>query len=344
MIYMITLALMVAVIGIGITTNGATRWIPLPLPGITQFQPSELAKPALIFMLAFVIEKNPDILKTWGGYLTCVLLIGLMSGFAFYGSMSAAIILAVIGIGMLFFASRHIWRFVLAGIAGAGGLTAYLAYMSLGDHWRGGRFSAWLNPWGDPTGDGYQIIQSLYAIASGGLFGVGIGKSRVKAYLPEQTNDYIFSIICEELGLFGAGIVLLLFGILIWRGILVAINATDTFSALTAAGIVLTISSQLIINVAVATNTLPPTGVTLPFISYGGTSLLVMMAMVGVLLNISRYNYGRNTGGEPEEERPERRRPDERLRHTHRQPGGPPRERREGQHRRDTRRPHRYEP
>ena len=289
LIYVVAVGLMVLVVAVGISSNGATRWLELPIPGMNQFQPSEVAKPALIFMLAYMIKKNPDRVNTWPGFLFCIGVVGVMAGLAYYGSLSAAIIIAVIGMGMLFIASKKRIRFVILGLLGGGGLTAYLAYMSLGDHWRGGRFSAWRNPWNDPSDTAYQIIQSLYAVASGGFFGLGIGQSRQKTYLPEQFNDYIFAIISEELGLIGAGIVLLLFGALIYRGIRIAFYSKDEFAALAAAGIVISIASQVLMNVAVVTNTIPPTGITLPFISYGGTSLLVSTAMMGILLNISRY-------------------------------------------------------
>jgi cell division protein FtsW len=205
--------------------------------------------------------------------------------------MSNSLIVAFIGFGMIFVASPHIWRFVAMGIAAVSGLVAYLWWSALNDmDFRGNRFTAWLDPFDDPMDTGFQIVQSLYAIGSGGLFGLGIGQSRQKSFLPEAHNDIIFAIISEELGLIGAVTILLLFGILIWRGIKVALGALDTFSAMTAMGIVLTIAGQVIINVAVATNSIPNTGVTMPFISYGGTSLLVCMALMGVLLNISSYS------------------------------------------------------
>ena len=163
--------------------------------------------------------------------------------------------------------------------------------MSRAKDFRGGRFSAWLDPFSDPSATGYQIVQSLYAVASGGIFGLGLGQSRQKlGFLPEAHNDIIFSIICEELGFFGAMIVLILFAILIWRGIKIAVNATDLFGTLVASGIVIMIASQVIINVAVVTNSIPNTGVPLPFISYGGTSVAIMMMLIGILLNISRYS------------------------------------------------------
>ncbi len=208
--------------------------------------------------------------------------------------MSAAIITVIIGFGMIFIASKHILRFVLGGAVGAGGLTAYLWYISQNPvdaegGFRGERFLAWLDPFKYYEGKGFQIVQSLYAIASGGLFGLGIGQSRQTTFLPEAHNDMVFAIICEELGLVGAAVILLLFGIFIWRGIRVAVNAPDIFGSLTAAGIVLTIATQVIINVGVVTNTIPNTGITMPFVSYGGTSLLVCMTLSGILLNISRH-------------------------------------------------------
>lgn len=289
LLYAGTLVLLALVIVLGVSSHGATRWIPFPV--INQFQPSELAKAALVIMLAQIVARNNDILKKWSGFLFCMGVVGLMVAMVAYGGMSSAIIVAVIGFGMIFVASPHIMRFVVAGVSGAGAVAAYLfwAYAySGGENFRGGRVAAWINPWSDPQLYGYQPIQSMYAIASGGLFGLGIGQSRQKTFLPEAHNDIIFSIICEELGFIGAAIVLLLFGILIWRGIRAALNAPDTFGALTAIGIVLTIASQVIINVAVVTNSIPNTGVTMPFISYGGTSLLVCMGLMGILLNISR--------------------------------------------------------
>jgi cell division protein FtsW len=289
LIYVVSLFLLGLVLVIGISSGGATRW--LPLPGGQQFQPSEVAKAAIIFMLAWLIHRNPRLLHTWPGFIRCSVLIVVITALVAYGGMSSAIITALIGFGMIFVASPHIMRFVIVGAGGGGAVTLYLWWLSTsGEHWRGGRFNAWLDPFSDHLGYGYQIINSLYAIASGGLFGLGIGQSRQKTFLPEPHNDIIFAIICEELGLIGAATIILLFGILIWRGIKVALSALDTFSAMTAIGIVLTIASQVIINIAVATNSIPNTGVTLPFISYGGTSLFVCMALMGVLLNISSYS------------------------------------------------------
>jgi cell division protein FtsW len=286
-IYAISNFLLVLVLIIGISSHGATRWIPLPIIG--QFQPSEVAKAGVIFFISFLISRKKDILLKWPSFIMVCCLVGLTAGLVFLGNnMSTAIIVFLIGVGIIFMACPYVWRFVIAGGAGVAGLVSYLALTSSSDNFRAGRFAAWLAPEKDPMNLGYQILQSLYAIASGGMFGLGLGQSRQKTFLPEAHNDIIFSIICEELGFVGAAIILLLFAVLIWRGVKVALNAPDTFSSLTAIGIIILISAQVLINVAVVTNSIPNTGVPLPFISYGGTSLLVAMGLIGVLLNISR--------------------------------------------------------
>ena len=287
-IFVGTLGLLGAVMVIGITTQGATRWIPLPMG--QAFQPSELAKAASIIMMAYLIDRNPKRLYTWRGLIFMGLVLGAITAMVAYGGMSQALIVAAVGFGMIFVASPHIMRFVMGGVAGVSALVGYLWYDSVfGDGFRGARFRAWLDPWAYPGTAGFQLIQSLYAIASGGLFGAGIGQSRQATFVPESHHDIIFAIIVEELGLIGAGTIMLLFCILIWRGIKVALNANDTFAAMTAIGIVLTIGLQALINIAVTSNSIPNTGVTLPFISYGGTSLVVSMGLIGVLLNISKY-------------------------------------------------------
>ncbi len=268
--------------------NGAKRWIELPVIGV--FQPSELSKSAIILFLSYLLYKNKNILKTWRGFIFCCMVVGFTVGLVLLGGLSTALIVCIIGFGTIFVASPHIARFVIAGLSGVGGLIFYIVFLSGNGNFRFKRFEVWLDPFSDPNGVGFQIVQSLYAIASGGPFGLGIGQSRQKSFVPEPHNDFIFSIICEELGLVGAAVVLILFGILIWRGIKIAMNATDLYGSLVATGIVIMIASQVIINVAVATNSIPNTGVTIPFISYGGTSLLTSMFLMGILLNISRYS------------------------------------------------------
>jgi len=286
-LYVIANALLVLVLIIGISSHGATRWIPLPIIG--QFQPSEVAKAAVIFFTAFLISNNKNLLTKWPTFILTCGVAAVSSVLVFLGNnMSTAIIVMIIGIGVIFTASPYIMRFVVAVGCGIGGLLGYLVLSSSSENFRAARFDAFLHPFDYAKTTGFQVIQSLYAIASGGMFGLGLGQSRQKSFLPEAHNDIIFSIICEELGFIGAAVVLLLFGILIWRGVKIALNAPDMFSSLTAMGIVILISSQVLINVAVVTNSIPNTGVPLPLISYGGTSLIVAMSLLGVLLNISR--------------------------------------------------------
>jgi len=295
-LYLTSIGLLVLTVVVGIASHGSRRW--LPIPGINmQFQPSEIAKVALILVLARLLSRNRRMLDTLPGFLFCGALVGVMAVFVALGNLSTAIIIAVIGGGMIFMASPHIWRFVAMGGAGVAGMLGYLYFMAyhaagteIGGQFRGGRFRAWQEPFEYMQGYGFQIVQSLYAIASGGLFGLGIGQSRQKTFLPEVHNDVIFSVIAEELGFVGAGIILLLFGVLIWRGLRIAINATDSFGALVAVGIILMVASQVIINVAVVTNSIPNTGIPMPFISYGGTALVVCMGCMGILLNISRHS------------------------------------------------------
>ncbi|MDR1559431.1 MAG: putative lipid II flippase FtsW [Clostridiales bacterium] len=287
LIYLIANLLLVLVLVIGISSHGATRWIPLPIIG--QFQPSEVAKATLIFFLSFLISNNKKLLTKWPTFILLCGIAAVTSALVLLGNnMSTAIIVMIIGIGIIFTASPYIVRFVVVVCGGVAGVLGYLILSSASENFRAARFEAFLHPFDYPTTAGFQIIQSLYAIASGGMFGLGLGQSRQTTFIPEAHNDIIFAIICEELGFIGAAAVLLLFGILIWRGVKIAMNAPDTFSSLTAMGIMILVSSQVLINVAVVTNSIPNTGVPLPFISYGGTSLLVAMSLIGVLLNISR--------------------------------------------------------
>ena len=292
--YMVSLGLLLFVIIYGVASHGARRWIPLPFG--MQFQPSEIAKVALILVLARIISANSRILDKWPGFLFCSGIIGVIAIFVGIGNLSTAIIISIIGGGMIFMASPHILRFLFAGGVGVSAMLGYLYFMAyhagdaVGGQFRGGRFLAWRDPFEYMQGYGFQIVQSLYAIASGGLFGLGIGQSRQKTFLPEVHNDVIFSVIAEELGFVGAGIILLLFSILVWRGLRIAMNAADSFGTLVASGIILMIGSQVIINVAVVTNSIPNTGIPMPFISYGGTALVVAMGCMGILLNISRHS------------------------------------------------------
>ena len=274
---------------LGIEFNGAVRWVSI---GGFNFQPSELAKVGVIFMLAKYIADDTNRVNTLRGLFGCGVILGLPLTFVMLGrNMSTMIILCAIAFVIIFLASPYFWRWVALGATAVAGVAGYLVFEHfIGEGFRGARFGAWLDPFADPTGVGFQSVQSLYAVASGGLFGLGLGNSNQKLYyLPEAQNDFIFAIIVEELGLFGAMIVLVLFGILVWRGAMAAINSRSVLGCLIGTGIVTMISVQVIINVGVVTNTIPNTGIPLPFISYGGTSIAVMMTAMGMLLNISRY-------------------------------------------------------
>lgn len=284
--YVVSNVCLVLVLFIGREINGSKRWL-----GITDslgFQPSEMAKIAVILYLAYYVTTRKTVLNTFRGFIRCLLILGVPTGLIALQNLSTAIVVAGVGVVILFVASPKIWYFVpFVGMAGVG----IAPLLLLEDfRYRLDRITIWLDPFSDPLGDGYQIIQSLYAVASGGLFGLGLGQSRQKTYIPMAYNDIIFAIICEELGLVGAVLVIFLFAVLIWRGIKIAMNAEDMFGCLIATGISAMIAIQVIVNIAVVTNTIPNTGMPLPFISYGGTSLLFMMAAIGILLNISRYN------------------------------------------------------
>ncbi|MCL2674716.1 MAG: putative lipid II flippase FtsW [Defluviitaleaceae bacterium] len=284
-LYIVSGVMLVYVTIMAEATGGARRWIEIA--GV-RFQPSEVMKVAIIMLVAYMIFRNKKALDTWKGLFFHTAIVGFATFLVILEDFSTALVIAAIGMGMLFIASPHVTRFVAMGTAGIGAVVVYLVFLA--DNFRSARVQAWLDPFSDPLGFGYQPIQSLYAIASGGLLGLGIGQSRQKSFLPEPQNDMIFAIITEELGLAGAALILSLFAILIWRMVKVAMNATDMFGSLVATGAAVMIASQVLINVAVVTNSIPNTGVTLPFISFGGTSLLVTMFLVGVVLNISRYH------------------------------------------------------
>lgn len=282
----IVLLILVLIPGIGRIENGARRWIYV---GPLNFQPSEIAKIAIILFFAQSLSKRKDQIKYFfKGLLPYLLLMALFAGLLILEPhMSCTLIVMAVASIILFSAGAKISHFALLFIpaaAGLGGIIAFVPYMRT-------RVLSFLNPWADMKGDGYQIVQSLYAIGSGGLFGRGLGRSMQKfLYLPFPHNDFIFSVLAEELGFVGVVAVMLLFLIFVWRGIKVAMCAPDIGGSLTAVGITSLIAVQTLLNVAVASQTAPPTGVSLPFISYGGTSLILLMGMVGILLNISRYS------------------------------------------------------
>jgi len=286
--YVVTIACLVIVLVAGAKINGSRRWIGV---GNIGFQPSEVAKIVVILHLSNFISSNKGILGTLKGFIKCTLILAIPVVLVGIANLSTAIVIAGIGVGIMFVASPKVWYFFAAAIpAGALGLAA----VSLPQFaYRFDRIKYWIDPFLDPTDKGFQIIQSLYAVASGGFFGLGLGQSRQKTYVPEPYNDIIFAIICEELGMFGAIVVIGLFMTLIWRGIKIAMNAQDMFGCLAATGIVALIGIQVIINISVATNTMPNTGMALPFISYGGSALVFTLSAMGILLNISKFQKNR---------------------------------------------------
>ena len=285
LIYGISCLLLLVVLVAGESVNGAKRWINIA--GI-QFQPSEIAKFAMIVLLAKLTKKFGTSAKQFRygvlGFGGAVL--GLLIPLALEKHLSAIMLMGMVGVVMMFVAGTN-GKWLAAG-AGAAAVFV-LIYISLMGY-AGDRVTAWLHPEQDPGDTGYQILQSLYAIGSGGLFGLGFGKSRQKyLYLPFQYNDYIFAILCEELGLVGALLIMAVFAALILRGYWIALRARDRFSTVLAAGLVTLIAVQTILNLCVVTNLLPSTGIALPFFSYGGTALAVNLGQMGVILSISRH-------------------------------------------------------
>ena len=268
---------------IGIKIGGQRRW--LGIGESLSFQPSEFTKLALVLYLSQYIIHHREELGNIKGFVKALLVLGLPVGLIAISNFSSALLILLMGLTMLFIGSPKIWYFVV----GAAAMIPAMVLAIVVFPYRLKRIKIWLDPWLDPQDGGFQTIQGLYAVASGGFFGLGLGQSRQKTFVPESHNDIIFAIICEELGIFGASLVIVLFAVLIWRGIKVAMNARDTYGTLMATGITSVIAFQAIINIGVVTNTIPNTGQPLPFISYGGTSLLFLAVLVGLLLNISRY-------------------------------------------------------
>ena len=284
-LYGLSIVLLLSVLLFGQSVNGARRWINIA--GL-QFQPSEIAKFTLIVLFARLTKGfGPDAEKFRYGVLGFGgALLGILVPLALEKHLSAIMLMGMVAVVMMFVAGTKP-KWLLAGAAAAVVFVViYISFMG----YAGDRVTAWLHPEQDPGDTGYQILQSLYAIGSGGLFGRGLGKSRQKyLYLPFQYNDYIFAIICEELGLVGAILIMILFAALILRGYWIALRSPDRFSTVLCAGLVTLIAVQTILNLGVVTNLLPSTGVALPFFSYGGTALAVNLGEMGVVLSISRY-------------------------------------------------------
>lgn len=291
--YLVSIVLILLVkTGLGREVNGARRWLYL---GIS-VQPAEIAKLAMILFLASVICKIGRNVRSMKGFamvlgsagVVCVLVWQITD------NMSSAIIIFGIAFLMLFVASPDYKRFVAIGLIGVAG-TALVVFLitqaasTEGMNFRGVRILAWLNPEKYSSSTGFQTLQGLYAIGSGGIFGKGLGQSIQKlGYLPEEQNDMIFAVICEELGLFGAIAVILIFLLMIWRFMVIANNAPDLFGALLVVGVMGHIAIQVILNIAVVTNTIPNTGISLPFISYGGTSVMFLLIEMGLVMSVAR--------------------------------------------------------
>ena len=284
-VYGLGIVLLLSVLVIGESVNGAKRWINIA--GL-QFQPSELAKFSMIVLLARLTKQYGADAKTFRYGVVgfgCAML-GLLVPLALEKHLSAIMLMGMVGVVMMFVAGTK-GKWLAAGAAAAAAFVLiYISFMG----YAGDRVTAWLHPEQDPGDTGYQILQSLYAIGSGGLFGQGFGKSKQKyLYLPFQYNDYIFAIVCEELGLVGALLIMALFSATIIRGYWIALRARDRFSTVLAAGLVTLIAVQTVLNLGVVTNLLPSTGIALPFFSYGGTALAVNLGEMGIVLSISRH-------------------------------------------------------
>ena len=278
--YLLSLALSGAVLVFGDAYNGSRRWLSI---GPLSFQPAEYAKPAVILLLAGVVSSMDQ--KKSGRMIVSVLLMVLpIVGLVGTNNLSTAVIILGIALLMIFISNPRYLPFLWMILAGGGFLGIFLSL----EQYRLERLKIWRNP--ELYEKGYQTMQGLYAIGSGGLFGRGLGSSLQKlGFVPEAQNDMIFAIICEEMGLLGALLLMLLFLLLLWRFMVIATHAPDLFGSLIAAGIMGHIAIQVILNIAVVTNTIPNTGITLPFISYGGTSVLFLLAEMGLALSVSRW-------------------------------------------------------
>ena len=288
-LYGVSIVLLLSVLVIGQEVNGAKRWINIA--GI-QFQPSEVAKFTQILLFARLTRNYGHNAKSfrYGVMGFGLALLGILVPLALEKHLSAIMLMGMVAVVMMFVAGTSP-KWLLLGAAAAGVFVViYITFMG----YAGDRVTAWLHPEQDPGDTGYQILQSLYAIGSGGLFGLGFGKSRQKyLYLPFQYNDYIFAVCCEELGLVGATAISVLFAAAVLRGYWIALQARDRFSTVLASGLTTLIAVQTILNLCVVTNLLPSTGIALPFFSYGGTALAVNLGEMGIVLQISRQRNQR---------------------------------------------------
>lgn len=279
LLYIACIFLQVLVLFVGKDINGAKRWIDI---GPVGFQPSELSKVAAILFIAYIVNNAPKKLDSIKGFIRVAVYSAPLLGLIAAENLSTAIVIASIMVVICFVASRKKAYFILVGLSLVAVGTAYISLVG----YRAERIRVWMNV--ETHEKGYQILQGLYAIASGGIFGTGLGESMQKlGFIPESHNDMIFSVICEELGLFGAVAVILLFILLIWRLFIIAISAPDLYGALISVGVLIHIAVQVILNIAVVTNSMPSTGIPLPFISYGGSSVFILLIEMGIVLGVS---------------------------------------------------------
>ena len=283
---LISIAMLVAVLIFGETTNGARRWIVI---GGQSIQPSEIAKfGMMLYMASFASKKHKVMHLFTKGMLPMLLVIGVICGLVMLQpNMSMAVIMGLMGYALLFIGGCEGKQMFLLAIV----LAALFALLAIIEPYRLARLTSFVDPWKDPLGDGYQLIQSYYALGSGGLFGVGLNNSRQKLlYMTYGESDFIFAIVAEELGLVGALLVLMAFGFIVYRGIRIALLCRDRFGSMLAGGITVVFGLQVFVNIGVCVGVLPTTGQALPFISAGGSSMMIFLAAMGVLLNIARFN------------------------------------------------------
>lgn len=288
LLIIICFVLLVAVLipGIGMERNGSRSWIGV---GAFSVQPSEFTKLAMIAFLAKFLSENQKYITTLKkGLAPALALVFFAFGMIMLQpDLGTGTVMVGTCVVMIFVAGARIAHFAWLGLAGVVGFVALVASAP----YRIKRITSFLDPWEDPLGSGFQMIQSLLAIGPGGLFGLGLGQSRQKFfYLPEPQTDFIFAIISEELGFIGGSFIILLFALLLWRGIRIALGAPDLYGSFLAVGIISMVAIQVMINIGVVTGLIPVTGITLPFLSYGGSSLTLMLMAMGVLLNISRHS------------------------------------------------------
>lgn len=290
LIYFVTLGFLVFLLISPPMVSGMSvkRWFAV---GPLSFQPSEIAKFAIVILFSTLITANQKLMSSWKFIVFLFILLGITCGLVMLEPhLSATLLIAAIGVVLIYVGGLN-RKVVIGGIIiAAVGIAVVIVTQSTGFISYGAdRIKYWLDPWADATGEGFQTIQSLLAIGSGGVLGRGIGMSRQKyLWVPEPHNDFIFSIVCEELGLIGAVIIILLFALLVWRGFTIAMRASDKFGSMLAIGLTFQVGLQAMLNIWVVTNTIPNTGISLPFFSYGGTSLLILLAEMGIVLSVSR--------------------------------------------------------